>query len=184
MKLKYVGTKDDGETAFAFLTKIPVWMPGDANEIADPDLVNRMLQHPDVWQPAGEGPSTVLAPVVARQVAASTPAAALPTGAGPSLALVPGAVIGAVLDAPKTDGPSDETLIIVTPDGPVTLDGLDKDQLRLLADRLGVAYHHAAGVPRLTALLVEAFPPAADKADEEQGSETPQTPPASDSEQA
>lgn len=48
MKIKYVGLKQDGETAFADKTGI-TWMPGDSREIADAALCKRMLQHPDVF---------------------------------------------------------------------------------------------------------------------------------------
>lgn len=48
-KIKYVGRKPDGETAFSLLPGAPsVWMPGDSNEVSD-ELAARMLAHPDVF---------------------------------------------------------------------------------------------------------------------------------------
>jgi hypothetical protein len=49
MKLKYVGLKQDGETAFSHETKIERWFLGDAHDIADEKLARRMLGHPDVF---------------------------------------------------------------------------------------------------------------------------------------
>lgn len=47
MKLKYVGLKPDGETAFKDKTGF-TWFPGDSNEVKD-DLAAAMLKHPDVF---------------------------------------------------------------------------------------------------------------------------------------
>src|SRR3990167_1459719 len=49
MKIKYVGLKTDGETAFASEVGIAKWMPGDSVEITNPAVVSRMLKHPDVF---------------------------------------------------------------------------------------------------------------------------------------
>lgn len=49
MKIKYVGLKLDGETAFAREAGITAWMPGDSIEISNPGVAHRMLQHPDVF---------------------------------------------------------------------------------------------------------------------------------------
>ena len=51
MKIYYVGTKPDGETAFSPITGI-TWMPGDSHDIADEKIAIRMLQHPDVFSKA------------------------------------------------------------------------------------------------------------------------------------
>lgn len=48
-KIKYVGTKPDGETAFSLAAGAPaIWMAGDVFEVAEP-LAAKMLQHPDVF---------------------------------------------------------------------------------------------------------------------------------------
>lgn len=47
MKLKYVGVKLDGETAFSGETKI-TWHPGDEHDVDD-KLAQKMLNHPDVF---------------------------------------------------------------------------------------------------------------------------------------
>jgi len=49
MKIKYVGLKEQGSTAFADKTGIARWMRGDVHDIADADLVERMLKHPDIF---------------------------------------------------------------------------------------------------------------------------------------
>lgn len=54
MKIKYVGVKDDGETAFSGETRIAVWFAGDEHDIADEALAERMLRHPDVFERADE----------------------------------------------------------------------------------------------------------------------------------
>lgn len=48
MKIKYVGVKEDGETAFSRDSGIERWMPGDSFDVPDPVGV-KMLQHPDVF---------------------------------------------------------------------------------------------------------------------------------------
>ena len=48
MKIKYVGVKPDGETAFARESGVARWMPGSSHEV--PDHVGvKMLRHPDVF---------------------------------------------------------------------------------------------------------------------------------------
>lgn len=47
MQIKYVGVKQDGETAFIHDTKI-TWLQGDSHDVAD-DVAARMLKHPDVF---------------------------------------------------------------------------------------------------------------------------------------
>lgn len=47
MKIKYVGLKQDGESAFEALTGL-VWLPDSSHEIKD-DVAAKMLQHPDVF---------------------------------------------------------------------------------------------------------------------------------------
>jgi len=49
MKIKYVGSKDDGETAFSREPGAPaIWLKGDSHEVSE-TLAKRMLQHPDVF---------------------------------------------------------------------------------------------------------------------------------------
>lgn len=48
-RIKYVGTKDDGESAFSRETQI-TWFPGDSHDMTDA-MAARMLQHPDVFAP-------------------------------------------------------------------------------------------------------------------------------------
>ena len=83
MKIKYVGLKTDGETAFARDAGITAWLPGDSLEISNPAVANRMLQHPDVF--AVDGSKTA-------KVVASDPV--LVTNAAMSLA--PGAQVAAL----------------------------------------------------------------------------------------
>lgn len=54
MKLKYVGTKEQGSTAFSSESGIPVWVIGDVHDIKDAALAGRMLKHPDVFALADE----------------------------------------------------------------------------------------------------------------------------------
>lgn len=48
MKIKYVGVKLDGETAFASESGIAVWLDGDSHEVKDA-VAAKMLKHPDVF---------------------------------------------------------------------------------------------------------------------------------------
>lgn len=99
IKLKYVGVKQDGETAFAAETKIACWKAGDSHEIDDV-LAGRMLKHPDVFAVDESRAAKAPAPA-ARQTPAATPAAsAAPApAAGAALTLAPGAAVA----APATD---------------------------------------------------------------------------------
>lgn len=85
MKIKYVGVKEDGETAFASAAGIAKWMPGDSFEIANPQLASRMLQHPDVF---AEDTSTTKA-----SKSTSTPVAAGVLAPGASITLAPGGAV-------------------------------------------------------------------------------------------
>ena len=49
MKIKYVGVKLDGETAFAGESGVALWRTGDAHEIKD-GVATKMLKHPDVFE--------------------------------------------------------------------------------------------------------------------------------------
>lgn len=48
MKIKYVGVKLDGETAFASESGIALWLDGDSHEVKDA-VAAKMLKHPDVF---------------------------------------------------------------------------------------------------------------------------------------
>lgn len=127
MKIKYVGLKTDGETAFARDAGITAWLPGDSIEISDPRVAQRMLQHPDVF--AVDDGRAVKAP--AKSVAASTPPVSEPvlvTNAAMSLA--PGAKVEAI-----------------------NLKDLDKAALHALAKERGVKVHHAAGAETVRTAL-------------------------------
>jgi len=48
MKIKYVGVKLDGETAFANESGVALWLDGDSHEVKDA-VAAKMLKHPDVF---------------------------------------------------------------------------------------------------------------------------------------
>jgi hypothetical protein len=48
MKIKYVGVKLGGETAFASESSISLWLAGDSHEVKDA-VAAKMLKHPDVF---------------------------------------------------------------------------------------------------------------------------------------
>lgn len=48
MKIKYVGVKLDGETAFASESGVALWLDGDSHEVKDA-VAAKMLKHPDVF---------------------------------------------------------------------------------------------------------------------------------------
>jgi hypothetical protein len=131
VKIQYVGLKEGGETAFSNESGIDLWMPGDVHEVKD-GVAKRMLQHPDVFAPAGE----VTEPVVASTVDPST------------ITLAPGATVA--------DGEAKGASITV--EGQVVdLSGLDKAQLHELAKRLDVEVHHASGAAKVIEALQAAF---------------------------
>lgn len=89
-RIKYVGLKDGGETAFAAESGVERWMPGDAHTV-DAETAKRMLRHPDVFAPADTGAAT---PGAALSAVAPAPAAPVPAPAStPTIA--PGAEIPA-----------------------------------------------------------------------------------------
>ncbi|MDZ7892328.1 MAG: hypothetical protein U5L73_11300 [Rhodoferax sp.] len=152
MKIKYVGVKQDGETAFASLSGIERWMPGDSFEVKD-GVATRMLQHPDVFaladsaavpQAKTAAPQITLAPA-APQSAPTTDDNAVDPAA---LSLSPGAVV---------ENPAPVSITLA--DGTVkVLDGLDKPALYELTKELGLKVHPALGPAKLIAALQEAFP--------------------------
>lgn len=54
MKIKYVGLKADGESAFSSESGVALWMIGDVHDIKDTAVAGRMLKHPDVFALAEE----------------------------------------------------------------------------------------------------------------------------------
>lgn len=130
MKIKYVGLKLDGETAFSRETGI-TWMPGMVEEVTGP-ITSKMLQHPDVFEEVKDDAKTA---ATAKQVQT----------------LAPGAVVGST----TVTGDS----IIQLEDGSkMSLDGKDVDSLRVLAKSLGQTVHPKAGAAKITAALLAAFP--------------------------
>lgn len=125
-KLKYVGLKEDGETAFHERTGIPRWMPGDAHNITEAALVARMLQHPDVFALVTEEDAPAASVSLSAGRAASKPAkvdAATSTNpiapttvanpdAGAGMSLAPGGTVGVgnTSPAPGADGGSTAAL--------------------------------------------------------------------------
>lgn len=152
MKIKYVGAKIDGETAFANLSGIERWMPGDSFDVKD-GVATRMLQHPDVFaladsetvpQAKATAPQITLAPA-ASQAAPAADEKAVDPGV---FSLAPGAVV---------ENPAPVSITLA--DGTVkVLDGLDKPALYELTKELGLKVHPALGPAKLIAALQEAFP--------------------------
>lgn len=112
-KIKYVGVKEDGETAFAAETGIARWMRGDSHEIPAP-LAAKLLKHPDVF--AEDGPAKqvkVTSAPAASQPKVNTEANTTPTstpagdGAPAPLSLAPG---GKVTAADPLEGMDDEAV--------------------------------------------------------------------------
>lgn len=58
-KLKYVGLKQDGETAFSAETQI-TWFPDTVEDVAAP-IAARMLNHPDVFALADDEKAKLVA---------------------------------------------------------------------------------------------------------------------------
>lgn len=127
MKIKYVGLKTDGETAFARDAGITAWLPGDSIEISNPGVAHRMLQHPDVFA-VDDGK--------AAKASAKTVATPLPVEPDPilvtnaAMSLAPGAKVEAI-----------------------NLKDLDKAALHALAKERGVKVHHAAGADTVRTAL-------------------------------
>lgn len=106
-KMKYVGVKQDGETALARFTGVERWMPGDVHDITNPAAVAKMLNHPDVFAlvdaVAQVKPVASPHPVPAAAPASVAAPAAAPTVDPTTLSLAPGA---AVASAPVSAAPS------------------------------------------------------------------------------
>jgi hypothetical protein len=75
MKIKYVGVKLDGETAFSGESGIALWLDGDSHEVKDA-VAAKMLKHPDVFAldeglTAATGDEAIIPPEVADLLAMS-----------------------------------------------------------------------------------------------------------------
>lgn len=128
MKIKYVGLKPDGETAFSSETGI-TWFQGDSFDVNDKHG-QKMLKHPDVFA-IDESTSE---PVPETQPVAK-------------LSLAPGAKV-------ELDAPASITTGGVTHD----LNVLDLDALHSLAKQLNVSVHHKAGAEKVKTALLAAYP--------------------------
>lgn len=132
MQIKYVGVKQDGETAFIHDTKI-TWFPGDSFDI-DAGIAKRMLNHPDVFAvDEAEKTTVVIDPI-------TSPAPVL------------------LADGLANQQISPEAFI-TTPDGVThALNVLDRAALHALAKELDVKVHHNAGADKVIEALQTAFP--------------------------
>jgi hypothetical protein len=139
MKIKYVGLKTDGETAFIHLTNL-TWFPGDSHEV-DNKHAPRLLAHPDVFE---QDIDAVTATTSTKTVATTAAGSVDST----KLTLTPGA---------KVEDP--KPVSITLPDGTdKVVEGLTKEELHALAKELDLQVHFATGPVKLIAALVEAFP--------------------------
>lgn len=77
MKIKYVGLKEDGETAFSAITGI-TWFPGSSEDVPNPIAV-KMLQHPDVFARDEETVGTGTTAPASLSLSAAIPAGTIPT---------------------------------------------------------------------------------------------------------
>ena len=141
MQIKYVGVKDE-ETAFSPETGI-TWYPGSSHAVA-PAIAKRMLQHPDVF---AEDKGT------AEKVVTTKTAAPVTT---PAPAPAPDTTGGSGTQTPPDGNPPE--FVMGTPDGPLVLDTIEREELVGLAKELGITHHVNLGAPKLRALLVEKQP--------------------------
>ena len=146
MKIKYIGVKVNGCTAFQRESGIK-WMQGDEHEIRD-ELAKRMLRHPDIFAVAQE--QEAKKPAITLQP--QTPIEPV-TVTGDTLA--PGAEI-----KPLGQGEGAPKFLMAAAEGAIVLDDLDKAALHALAKESGVKVHHAAGADTVRRALIEAFPVA------------------------
>lgn len=101
--------------------------------------------HAEILQKLGRG-TYMTRDMAAERAPAATPA---PT---PAPAPAPAA------EPPAATGDPAGEFVIRTPDGETVLDGLGKQELHELAERLGVKVHHLAGVEKVRTALTDAFP--------------------------
>lgn len=108
------------------------WVPGASHEVSAA-IAKRMLAHPDVFaEDTGDA-----APATVVKTAAPAPTPVPPAGGPPKF-------------------------VIGTPDGPLVLDGMDRETLLALAKEADLKPHPNTGVDKLRAILIERFPPQAD----------------------
>ncbi len=148
-KIKYVGLKHDGETAFGRETGI-TWFQGDSHEVPD-SVAKRMLNHPDVFAvdsgavKAEPAPAPAPAPVTLQpviQLQAQEPVTETKVGTeAANFTLAPGAEVAS----------SNEQVAQV-----VDLALLDKEALHALAKERGIKVHHNAGADTVRKALAEA----------------------------
>jgi hypothetical protein len=113
IKIKYVGVKVDGETAFAAQSGIERWMKGDSFEVPD-GIATKMLEHPDVFQrdvaiKKAAAPTPTAAPTPAPTPAPSpapTPAPSAPPVDTSGVTLAPGKEVATA--KPNADKPVDK----------------------------------------------------------------------------
>ncbi|MFZ2306838.1 MAG: hypothetical protein WAW73_17465 [Rhodoferax sp.] len=132
MKLKYVGLKVNGSTAFKAQTGI-TWLPGDCHEVKD-DIAAKMLKHPDVFALDAGGTAALKAaeaPAIDTSGITLAPGGKVETTQSTSIKLKDGAV--------------------------VVLDGMEKAELHALAKTHGVKIHHQAGAAKVIEALQAAF---------------------------
>jgi hypothetical protein len=143
MKIKYVGVKPDGETAFKSETGV-TWFPGTCEDVTVA-MAAKMLKHPDVFAEADTAVARPAAPVtlqpLAKATAGTIDAAALAGAAiSQSITLAPGAVVGK------------EALAPAQPD----LDTLTREELHALAKARGIKVHHSSGAASVKAAILAA----------------------------
>lgn len=132
MKVKYVGLKVNGSTAFKAQTGI-TWFPGDSHEVKDSIAVN-MLKHSDVF--AMDAVKIAESPVIDTAGLTLAPGGKVEIPAPASITLPSGQVI--------------------------VLNGLNKDTLHQIAKESGVSVHHMSGAAKVVEALVAAFPTQAE----------------------
>lgn len=147
-KIKYVGLKQDGETAFSRETGI-TWFPGVSEEVPD-GIAKRMLNHPDVFE------------LDAAQVAAKPGKVTLQPMA-PAVATTPVPTLPATEPITETQVSTDPANITLVPgqevkpaEQAIDLAAMDKEALHALAKERGVKVHHNAGADTVRKALTEA----------------------------
>lgn len=143
-KIEYVGAKERRQDTVAG-TGI-VWVgKGDVKEVPDV-AVPRLLKHPDIWR---------IAELAAQKKPQQKTNEQSPTGdSKPEGA---GGSEGGEGGDGKGDGEGGAH-VILTSEGPLVLDGMDRDTLMALALESGLKPHPNTGAAKLMAALVEAFP--------------------------
>lgn len=159
-KIKYIGLKEAGETAFAELTGIARWFPGDVHDLPEAQA-GQLLEHRMMWERTDKGVS----------LAAAAPKA-------PAKAIAAGTVDDQDVDdeatkaeqarktaatgtgTTETDTKPEGTAVIKVGEGWKVLDAMEAPDLHALAKELGVKVHHAAGAAKVIDALVASQAPA------------------------